>query len=99
MSRSISNPATSYCTIYAWDVLFTEVFFAFTIVADCVGLEAFDQRMRLGHVVALARAEQQADRVAEGVGRGVDFRAQPAAGAAKALSISPPLAIRAPAAC
>jgi hypothetical protein len=66
---------------------------------DGFGLKAFDEIVRLGDVVALAWPEQQADRIAERVGRGVDFGAQAAAGAAQALGIRPPLAIRAPAAC
>ena len=42
---------------------------------DGVGLKAFDQVVRLGDVVALAWPEQQADRVAERVGRGMDLGA------------------------
>ena len=71
-----------------------------TLVGDNgLGFEAFDQGVRLRDVVALAWPEQQADGIAERIGRGVDLRAQPAAGAAQALGMRPPLAIRAPAAC
>jgi hypothetical protein len=41
----------------------------------------------------------QARRIAQRVARGVDFGAQAAAGAAKALGIRPPFCRRAPAAC
>jgi len=61
--------------------------------------EAVDQFMRKGDVVALPRRSNQAHRVAERVASGVDFRAQAATGAAKALGIRPPFCRRAPAAC
>jgi hypothetical protein len=41
--------------------------------------------VREGDVVALAGRADQAHRIAQGVARGVDFRAQAAAGATKAL--------------
>jgi hypothetical protein len=55
--------------------------------------------VREGDVVALAGRADQAHRIAQGVARGVDFRAQAAAGATKALGIRPPFCRRAPAAC
>jgi hypothetical protein len=42
---------------------------------DGLGLKPLDEIMRFGDVVALAWPEQQADRIAERVGRGVDFGA------------------------
>ena len=42
---------------------------------DRFGRKAFDEIMRLGDVVALARPEQQADRIAERVGGGEDLSA------------------------
>ena len=61
--------------------------------------EAFDQIMRKGNVVALPRRANQAQRIAERVTGGMDFRTQAAAGAAKTLGIRAPLFLRAPAAC
>jgi hypothetical protein len=49
---------------------------------DRFGFDAFDQGARLGDIVALARSEQQADGIAERIGGGVDFGAQPAPRAA-----------------
>ena len=61
--------------------------------------EAVDQFVREGDVVALAGRSDQADRIAERIASGVDFRAQAAARPAKALGIRPPFCLRAPAAC
>jgi hypothetical protein len=55
--------------------------------------------MRLGDVVTLPRTEEKPHGIAQRVGRGVDFGAQPAAGAPQTLGMRPPLAILAPAAC
>jgi hypothetical protein len=55
--------------------------------------------MREGDVVALAWRADQAHRIAERIAGGVDFGAQAAAGATKALGIRPPFCRRAPAAC
>ena len=63
-----------------------------------VGGEAFDQLVGKGDVAALSRGADQAHRIAERVA-GVDFGAQAAAGAAKALGVRPPFCRRAPAAC
>ena len=79
---------------------FAQVIGVITLVGDDrFGRKTLDQGVRLGNIVALAWPEQQADGIAESVGRDVDLRAQPTAGAVKALGIRPPLAIRAPAAC
>ena len=61
--------------------------------------EALDQLVREGDVVALAWRADQAHRIAKCVAGGVDFGAQAAAGATKALGIVPPFSRRAPAAC
>lgn len=42
---------------------------------DGFGFKSLDEIMCFGDVVALARPEQQADRIAERVGRGMDFGA------------------------
>lgn len=63
------------------------------------GFEAVDEIVREGDVVALAGRADQADGIAERVAGGVDFCAQAAAGAAKALGIRAPFFRRAPAAC
>jgi hypothetical protein len=42
---------------------------------DGFGFKAFDQGVRLRDVIALAWPEQQADRIAERIGRGVDLGA------------------------
>jgi uncharacterized iron-regulated membrane protein len=52
-----------------------------------------------GGIVTLTWPEQQAHRVAKRVRGGMDLGAQAAAGAAQSLSIRPPFAMRAPAAC
>jgi transposase InsO family protein len=51
--------------------------------------EAVDEIVGKGDVVALPRRADQAHRIAQGVARGMDFRAQATAGAAKALGIRP----------
>lgn len=61
--------------------------------------DAVDKIMREGDVIALSRGADQTDRIAEGIARGVDFGAQPAARPTQALGIRPPFALRAPAAC
>jgi hypothetical protein len=63
------------------------------------GVEAIDEIMREGDVVALAWRSDQPDRIAEGVVGGVNFCAQAAARPAQALGIRPPFSLRAPAAC
>lgn len=62
-------------------------------------LEAVDELMRLGDVVALPWTCDQANRKPECIARGVDFGAQAAARPAQALGIRPPFDRRAPAAC
>jgi hypothetical protein len=63
------------------------------------GVDAVDQIMGKGDVVALARRADQANRQTERLGGGVDLGAQAAARPAQALGIRPPLTLRAPAAC
>ena len=63
------------------------------------GIEAVDQLVRKGDVVALALANRSGDRITERIAGSVDFGAQASAGAAKALGIRPPFCRRAPAAC
>jgi len=62
-------------------------------------IDAVDQIVSEGDVVALAGRADQADGKAQSLGGGVDFCAQTAARPAQALGIRPPLALRAPAAC
>ncbi|VFU16632.1 protein of unknown function (plasmid) [Methylocella tundrae] len=84
----------------AFEDSLAQVIGVITLVGDDgFGLEAFDQGVRLGDVVALAWPEQQADGIAERVGRGVDLGAQATARSPQTLGIRPPLAILAPAAC
>lgn len=64
-----------------------------------IGIDAFDEIMGKGDIVALSGRADQAERKAERVCGGVDFGAQPAARPAQALGIRPPLTLRAPAAC
>ena len=61
--------------------------------------ETLNQLVAARDVVALPWPEQQAHGVAERVGGGVQLGAQAAARTAQPLSIRPPLAMRAPAAC
>jgi hypothetical protein len=61
-----------------------------------LGSQALYQFVREGDVVALSRRSDQAHRIAQRVAGCVDFCAQAAAGAAKALGIR---SRRAPAAC
>jgi hypothetical protein len=50
-----------------------------SLVGDhCFGLEPLNQLVRLGDVVALTWAEQQADRIAERIGGGMDLGTQAA---------------------
>lgn len=65
--------------------------------ASC--LEAVDQIMSEGDVVALSGARDEADRIAERIACRMDFGAQAAARPAQALGIRPPFDRRAPAAC
>lgn len=70
------------------------------LVGDCrFGLDAVDQVMGKGDVVALAGRGDQADGKAQRLGGGMDLGAQAAARPAQALGIRPPLTLRAPAAC
>jgi len=62
-------------------------------------LEAVDKFMRIGDVVALPWACDQANRKPECIACGMDFGAQTAARPAQALGIRPPFDRRAPAAC
>ena len=69
-------------------------------VGKCrLGLEAIDQIMGESDVVALSRAGDQADRVAQRIAGGMDLGAQPASRPTQALGIRPPFSLRAPAAC
>src|ERR1700722_20404430 len=61
--------------------------------------EALNQLVRESDVVALAWRADQAHRVSQRIAGGVDFGAQAAAGATKALGIRPPFCRQAPAAC
>ena len=71
-----------------------------SLVGDgAVGVDAVDQVVSEGNVVALAGRGDEADGKAESFGCGVDFGAQAAARPAQALGIRPPLTLRAPAAC
>ena len=71
-----------------------------SLVGDCcIGVDAVDQVMGKGDVVALPGRADQAQRKAEGFGGGVDLGAQAAARPAQTLGIRPPLTLRAPAAC
>lgn len=58
-----------------------------------------DEVVSAGHVVFLAEPNNDAHRIAQAIGRGVDLGAQSAAGATEALGIRPPFLRRAPAAC
>lgn len=64
-----------------------------------VGLDALDELVGEGDVVALAGRADEADGIAQGIAGGMDLGAQAAAGAAQALGIRPPFIRRAPAAC
>lgn len=64
---------------------------------ECPGLEPWQQRVSAFEVRGLARREVQARRVAEGVHRGVDLGAQPAAAAPEGLARRAPFC--APALC
>lgn len=66
---------------------------------DGIRLEALDQLLSQGDVVALARRIDEADGKTQSVTFGMDFGAQAAARPAQALGIRPPLSWRAPAAC
>ena len=79
---------------------FVQVLSVASLVGDHrFGPEALDQLMAARDVVALPWPKQQAHRVAERVGGGVQLGTQAATRAAEPLSIRPPLATRAPAAC
>jgi hypothetical protein len=64
-----------------------------------IGVDTVDQVMGKGDAVALSGRGDQADRQAECLGGGVDLGAQATARPAQALGMSPPLTLRAPAAC
>jgi hypothetical protein len=88
----------SLCTCL--DDLVSEMIGVVSFVSDSgVGLDAVNQVVGEGDVVALAGRTDQADREAKGFGGSVDLVAQAAAGPTQALGIRPPLILRAPAAC
>lgn len=62
-------------------------------------LEAVDEFLRTGDIVALPWACDQANRKSECIACGVNFGAQAAARPAQTLGIRPPFERRAPAAC
>lgn len=66
---------------------------------DGIRLEALDQLLSQGDVVALARRTDEADGKTQSVNCGMDFGAQAAARPAQALGIRPPSSWRALAAC
>ena len=71
-----------------------------SFVGDChFGLDAVDQIVGEGDVVALSGRGDQANGKAERLGGGMDLGAQAATRPAQALGIRPPLTLRAPAAC
>ena len=60
----------------AFEDSLAQVIGVITLVGDDgFGFKSLDEIMCFGDVVALARPEQQADRIAERVGRGMDFGA------------------------
>lgn len=61
--------------------------------------QAIDKLMRMGDIVFLSGTANQPDGITQGISSGMDFRAQTAAGAAKALGMRAPFLRRAPAAC
>ena len=70
------------------------------LIGNCgVRVEAVDQIMGKGNVVALPRGTDQTDRIAKRIAGGVDLGAQPASRPAQALGIRPPFSLRAPPAC
>lgn len=64
-----------------------------------IGVDAINQVMGEGDVVALAGRADQADWQPERLGGGMDLGAQAAARPTQALGIRPPFDCRAPAAC
>lgn len=64
-----------------------------------LGLEAVDERVGEGDIVALAGRADQPNRIAERVAGGVDLGAQSTSRPAQTLGIRPPFCLRAPAAC
>jgi hypothetical protein len=67
-----------------------------TLVRECYGrLEAVNEIMREGDVVALAGTGEEADGVAHSVSGRMDFCAQSAARLAQTLGVHPPFSLRA----
>ena len=64
-----------------------------------LGLEAVDERVGKGNVVALPWRANQANGKPERIAGSMDLRAQAAARPTQALGIRPPFSLRAPAAC
>ena len=64
-----------------------------------LSFDLVNEIMSKSNAVALARCAKQTDGKSERITCRVDFGAQSAARAAKALGIRPPLTLRAPAAC
>lgn len=56
---------------------------------DMAGLQAVEQRLDLGDVVALAAGQEEADRVPQGVGGDMDLRGQTVLRSADRVSLSP----------
>ena len=54
-----------------------------------VRTQSSEERVDLGDVVAFAAGQNEADRVAQSVGRGMDLGAQPALGASQRVSFKP----------
>lgn len=82
------------------DNLVDEMIGVIAFVGDCaLCLKAIDEFTRIGDVVALPWACDQANRKPECIASGVDFGAQAAARATQALGIRPPFERRASAAC
>ena len=52
-------------------------------------LEPVEQPLDLGYVIAFAAGQDEADRVAQGIGGGMDLGAQPAFGASQRVSFKP----------
>jgi len=56
---------------------------------NMVRTQSSEERVDLGDVVAFAAGQNEADRVAQSVGRGMDLGAQPALGASQRVSFKP----------
>ena len=80
--------------------LFNEMIGIIRLVGkQSIRVKTLNEIMGLRNVITLARGSDQLERHAERIGCRVDFGAQSAARAAKALGIRPPFLRRAPAAC